>query len=294
MSIVAAVMVVSFGHCVLAIGHCETHKTTTPSLKRSDADYMEDIKLGQKLNMSTFYDMLYKLRSYNYTTEDRVQILEKSIPGGRIGVDWVYDDIVAKFRPYIENLTAKDHVHLRKVLKVFPGFAALPKASGRFRAWHGRFTNLSRMRLGDNVTYSAIDNQVLFVGHVRMYNATFVYRNYELEVNDKITAAGAITGSYDFIDYRMTCAWVTKPRCKLMYALNSLYDYVGCNVNLKRLGEYQYMNIELGITTCQIMDTNLRAVLEDYVTLYWEKAANDALMCKNVVFKDTFGVAMFV
>lgn len=292
MSIVITVMVVSFGHCVLAIGHCETHKTT-PALKVSDTDYLGDLKVEEFINMSTFYDVLHKMRSYNYTSEDRVAILEKSIPGGRIGVDWVYIDIINQFRPYIENITAQDHVHLRKLLKVFPGFAALQKASGRFRAWHGRFTNLSRIQLANNITYSAIDNQVVFVGHVRINNASFVYRNYELEVNDK-RIEGPITGSYEYLDYRMVCAWLTKPRCKLMYALHSLYDYVGCNVNVKRLGEYQYMNIELGLTVCQHMDTTIRSVLEDYIALYWKKAAENAKLCKNVVFKDTFGVAMYI
>lgn len=281
---------------VIAAGGANGERATGRSLPRyvfKEQDYQNDLMLAKMYNFTTIYDMLYRMTMYNFTTEDKLNLLERKIKSGRVCVDWVFRRIIKNFIPYINNVTAQGRVHLLKMMRVFPSFAALPKSSGRFRAWHGRFTNLSRIVQHTNATYNAIGNQVVLIAHARAYNATFVYRNHELEVGDR-RLEGSVSGGFDYIEFRLINSWVTMPKCKLLYAFHSVHRTKGCYVNVKRLGEYEYLNVELGVNVCQHLEDNVKRILDDIFALYWRLATDDTDLCRSVIFKEIFNVASYI
>lgn len=285
------ILQITFVTAAVVVASCKA-RTLGPHVF-NEKEYMNDEKLADHLNMSTVYDALYQLSKYNYTTEDRLYMFERAVRSKRMGVDFVFNEILRNFVPYIENKTKHDHVHLLKLLKIYKSYAALPGTTGRFRAWHGRFTSLSHIRQYTNATYNAIGNQLVLVGHARIYKPTFVYRNYEVEVGDK-RVEGAVTGGFDHIELRLVNSWITAPLCRLQYAFHSLYDTVGCHVNVKRLGEYESLNVELGFAVCYHLKQNLKVMLDDIFALYWRKATDDRNFCDDNAFKNIFGIDSYI
>lgn len=173
------------------------------------------------------------------------------------------------------------------------GFAALPRASGTLRVYHGRFVNVTHFSRSNNASYHAIGNMLTVTSRVRAYNVTFEYRNYELMVNDQLID-GSISGCYDYIEFRMVNTWDMRPDCCVALAGGKPYDYKGCHVVVHNLGEYDYLKVELRQLLCRHMMKTVHKVWWPTVSVNWEIATEESRMCQNALFKDIFGAVSIV
>lgn len=291
--LVTTVLVVTvaapYGDC----GACPRHGTTPGYAGGGGGDEDDERPLlDGRHNLTEIYDTLAKLDKHNYTLERRLQLLELALECDEIGVNWIYNAIRKRYAPYVEQDASTERIQLLKLAKQFDGYAALPRASGHFRVYHGRFTQLTRVVLYRNVTSKSVNNILTVAGHFRFYNVTYLYRNYELEINGE-RVEGSVSGGFDWLETRTIASWVTAPRCQIIFAYSSLYDRYNCVANLTGLGEHEYLKVELQTTVCVHLQKTLRQVLHYTMLANWERAVKESDMCNHKSFKDVFAAVYY-